>query len=154
MSKNPLRFALVSALAALVAGCGGSDAPQPVDPLARYKNQTVQWNDCSAYLEQDPEGYARKLGPRLQCAQVQVPQDYQNPDAAAVMVSIMRVRAAQAPDKKPLLQPGRPWGRRPIPGAVFLASFRAGQRADGRGQEVPGNGRVVQLRRIFSARSG
>lgn len=103
MSKNPLRFALVSALAALVAGCGGSDAPQPVDPLARYKNQTVQWNDCSAYLEQDPEGYARKLGPRLQCAQVQVPQDYQNPDAAAVMVSIMRVRAAQAPDKKPHL---------------------------------------------------
>ena len=103
MSKNLLRFALASALAALLAGCGGSDAPPPADPLARYQNQTVQWNDCSAYLEKDPEGYARKLGPRLQCAQVQVPQDYQNPDAAAVMVSIMRVRAAQAPDKKPHL---------------------------------------------------
>lgn len=128
MSKNPLRFALVSALAALVAGCGGSDAPQPVDPLARYKNQTVQWNDCSAYLEQDPEGYARKLGPRLQCAQVQVPQDYQNPDAAAVMVSIMRVRAAQAPDKKPHLffNPGGPGGDGQFLALYFSQVFALG----------------------------
>ena len=135
MNKNPLRFALAGALAALVAGCGGSDAPQPADPLARYKNQTIQWNDCSAYLDKDPEGYAQKLGPRLQCAQVQVPQDYQDPDAAAVLVSIMRVRAAQAPDKKPHLffNPGGPGGD-----GQFLALYFSGMFALGSEQTAVG----------------
>lgn len=113
MHKKTLRFATgcaLAAAAALVAGCGGSDAP--VDPLARYTNQTLQWNDCSAYLQNDPEGYAQKLGDRLRCTQVQAPQDYQNPDAAAISISVMQVRAAQDPDKKPNLffNPGGPGG--------------------------------------------
>lgn len=128
MSKNPLRFALASALAALLAGCGGSDAPPPADPLARYQNQTVQWNDCSAYLAKDPEGYAQKLGPRLQCAQVQVPQDYQDPDAAAVTISVMRVRAAHTPQKKPHLffNPGGPGGDGQFMALYFSRMFSLG----------------------------
>lgn len=128
MSKNHLRSALASALAALLAGCGGSDAPPPADPLARYQNQTVEWNDCSAYLEKDPEGYAQKLGPRLQCAQVQVPQDYQDPDAAAVTISVMRVRAAHTPQKKPHLffNPGGPGGDGQFMALYFSRMFSLG----------------------------
>jgi hypothetical protein len=112
MSKNHLRSALASALAALQAGCGGSDAPPPADPLARYQNQTVEWNDCSAYLEQDPEGYARKLGPRLQCAQVQVPQAM----VARASLTVPMVEVSLSPSDLDFPNPERGFYRlRPTP---------------------------------------
>ncbi|MFT0533792.1 alpha/beta fold hydrolase [Castellaniella hirudinis] len=117
----PYSLRLATALAVLIlAGCSdgsGSDvapAPQPQDPLAAYKNQTVHWHDCSAYFSQatDPDEFETftRLGTRLQCADIQAPMDYAHPDQSRITVSIMQVLAADAPDTKPHLffNPGGP----------------------------------------------
>ncbi|WP_323011817.1 alpha/beta fold hydrolase [Castellaniella sp.] len=115
---------LVTLLASLIlAGCsdgsGSSDSPPaPQDPLAVYKNQTVQWHDCNAYFSpNDPnpnKAYefqiATDLGQRLQCADIQAPLDYAHPDQAQISLAMMRVQATDSPASKPNLffNPGGP----------------------------------------------
>lgn len=115
---------LLSCAAALtLAACGGSGGdgkptpkPEP-DPLAFYKNQTVNWSDCSRYIaENGPSAdfaqHAAKLGDRVQCADIKAPLDYQNPDGLQISVSMLRVKAAEAAETKPNLffNPGGPGG--------------------------------------------
>ena len=103
-----------------MAACGGDgssggapDTPA-ADPLAAYKNQTVNWGGCSQYFSDasTPEAAAQlaKLGDRAQCADIKAPLDYQNPDGLQISLSMLRVRAAESPEKKPNLffNPGGP----------------------------------------------
>lgn len=104
-------------LAVLLVACGGSDAePETKDPLAAYKNQKLSWGSCDAYFSkyssEGAERYISKLGSRLQCADIEAPLDYKHPDGLKIKVSVLRVQAADAPEKKPHLffNPGGPGG--------------------------------------------
>src|SRR5690606_14509010 len=112
---------IACAAAFLLTACGGSggdgsSAPQP-DPLASYKNQPVNWSDCSRYIDADTltpaaAQHVANIGDRLQCADIKAPLDYQNPDGLQITVSMLRVKAAEASETKPNLffNPGGPGG--------------------------------------------
>src|SRR5690606_34839583 len=110
VSRILLSFAAAMALVGCNGdgGSGGSEPPAPPDPLAAYKNQTVNWDSCNQYFSEadsstDTAIYLAKLGNRLQCADIKAPLDYQNPDGLRISLSTLRVRAAEHPEKKPHL---------------------------------------------------
>ncbi len=123
MPSLPAKFSalFVSCVATLgLSACGGggtSSQPEPEpDPLAFYKQQTVNWGDCSRYFsnDEDAEGskYIAQLGDRVRCADIKAPLDYQNPDGLQISVSMLRVSAPESPEQKPNLffNPGGPGG--------------------------------------------
>lgn len=120
------RLLVTLALAGLLAACGGSD--DPADPLAHYKTQTVAWGDCRAYLQDGPDSDLDIFGDRLQCARVQVPQNYDRPEGPPLSISLMRVRAVENPQDKPHLffNPGGPGGDGLSYGAVFARTLSEG----------------------------
>lgn len=108
-------------LAVLLVACGGggsgssaSPEPEKKDPLAAYKNQKLNWGSCDAYFtrysSEGSERYITKLGSRVQCADIDAPLDYNNPDGLKVKISALRVQAPDYPEKKPHLffNPGGP----------------------------------------------
>lgn len=119
MKPHVLFASLLSAL--LLNACGGSSSdpdPAPVeDPLAAYKNQVVAWGTCDQYFPTDDPlnnlvAYKDKLGSRLQCANIQLPLDYQQPNGLRISLAVLRVLAADSPADKPnlLFNPGGPGG--------------------------------------------
>lgn len=88
----------------LVTGCTqsstqSSDQPQLEPPL--------QWNACPEGVENPDDG-----PPRLQCATVPVPLDYENPDGTRIDITISRL-PSENPDTRRgvlLLNPGGPGG--------------------------------------------
>lgn len=120
-----MRWVGAVSLATLLVACGGGSEggfgssavePEKKDPLAAYKNQKLSWGSCDVYFSKYyPEGaerYISKLGSRLQCADIDAPLDYNNPDGLKIKVSALRVQAPEAPEKKPHLffNPGGPGG--------------------------------------------
>ncbi|WP_250491616.1 alpha/beta fold hydrolase [Caballeronia sp. GAWG1-1] len=109
-------------LAALIAGCGGSDA-QP-DPLASYKTQPIRWSPCTASeTDELPPLEVSALGSDLTCAQINAPMDYAHPAAGDISIGVMRVAAA-APKERVgaiLFNPGGPGGD-----GFTLGALRAG----------------------------
>jgi len=111
------RSLLPCAAALFLAACGGggsSGGDVPPDPLASYKNQTINWGSCLKYFSDDnPDTpYLKELGDRAQCADIRAPLDYDAPDAQEIVVSMMRVKAPQDAESKPNLffNPGGPGG--------------------------------------------
>ncbi len=118
ISRIPLLLAAAFAIAGCDGGGGSSEPPPPPappDPLAAYKDQTVQWGSCNQYFFEtgsstEASNYRAKLGDRVQCADIKAPLDYQNPDGLQISLSMLRVRAVESPEAKPNLffNPGGP----------------------------------------------
>ena len=105
----PPTVPLVTAL--LLSGCQHTPAAQ--DPYRPYLTQNINWQPCDpTVLGTDPQVYAARfaaLGERLQCADIQVPRNWDTPDEA-ITVSILRVRAADPAQRQGALwfNPGGP----------------------------------------------
>lgn len=102
---------LVAALCAvvLIAGCGGQetssggpDSLQGTDPdLARFYEQEVSWGDC--------EETSGDTG--LECADLEVPADYDQPDGETTTVVMARsASTSDAAGGSLILNPGGPGG--------------------------------------------
>ncbi|QXL83849.1 alpha/beta fold hydrolase [Comamonas sp. NLF-1-9] len=116
MQPFSLRLAAACALSALVAACGGGDDAPP-DPLASYRAQVLDWQACdTTILGTDmPAGAAlmwQELGDRLQCAWMRAPMDWGAPQKGDVSVALLRVRSADAAQRRGslLFNPGGPGG--------------------------------------------
>ncbi len=117
--RMPLRRTTAAAgaliLAASLAACSGDSQPEPKplesptsgsssaadlpstdESLARYYDQTVDWSECRG---------------TMQCAEVQVPLDYAEPDGEAITLSLLKVPAEGGdPVGALLVNPGGPGG--------------------------------------------
>ena len=107
MRRSPGAVAALTACTALLAGCGLLGAPDatpptpvasPTEPtpsgLARYYDQQVAWQDCF----------------ESECARVEVPLDYDDPDGASVDVAVTRIPATGERIGTLFVNPGGPGG--------------------------------------------
>lgn len=105
------------AMTLMVSACGGQSAPgSPQTPvgipegLARFYSQTLAFGPCDSYATTtaDAKTFADKT---LQCARLQVPLDYQDPDGRTAQIALLRVASNGDPSKRIgsiLLNPGGP----------------------------------------------
>ena len=107
---------LVAACALWLSACGGGDsaAPAPApDPLASYRQQTLQWQACDpSVLGEGAASLITQMGERLRCASMRAPMDWSAPAHGDVQVALMRL-AAGRPDVRQgalLFNPGGPGG--------------------------------------------
>lgn len=91
-----------------LSGCGSDD-----DPLARFQNQSPDWQTCAAErLDASAATVAQQLGARVSCADLRAPIDYANPGLGEIRLAVLRVRAGSASGqtKAILFNPGGPSG--------------------------------------------
>ncbi|MEU7813650.1 alpha/beta hydrolase [Pseudonocardia sp. NPDC049154] len=129
-SRRRSPFTAVRALTALVAvlvcvalaACSSPAATAPAaatttpsgdpaqDPaLARFYGQQLQWGPCTDYAA-SPDVADQYRDPRYQCAKLEVPLDYAQPDGKTVKVAVMRSKATDQANRigSLLLNPGGP----------------------------------------------
>ena len=114
MKSRTLRLIAACALTALVAGCGGGDDAPP-DPLASYRAQVLDWQACDPTIlgtrtPPDAAKVWKELGDRLQCTWMRAPMDWSAPQKGDVSVALLRVRSADAAQRRGslLFNPGGP----------------------------------------------
>ena len=100
----------VVVMVAGLSACGGGEA---ADPLTPYRTQTVNWSACDENILGSEEGarrFVRALGSRLQCAEVQAPKDWSQPELGDVSVAVTRLAAADLAQRRGaiLYNPGGP----------------------------------------------
>lgn len=106
-----MRTRLISSIAVtglLVAGCSMTSTPDPPLDRAQPASQTeLRWSPCPAGVE-DPDAGP----PQLQCATVQVPLDYHDPDGEQIDLTISRLPASNPDTRRGslMLNPGGPGG--------------------------------------------
>lgn len=110
-------IAATTAALLLLAGC--TPAAGPPDPgaeaspaetgLAPYLAQELDWGACAgtATNEADAELFAN---PALECASVEVPIDYDEPEGATANVALLRLPATGEAEGSLLVDPGGPGG--------------------------------------------
>ncbi|OOC52823.1 MULTISPECIES: alpha/beta hydrolase [Nocardiopsis] len=126
---------LVTALAASLAAASPAAADPPDSPaddsaLAEFHEQELAWAPCTEEVLQG-----------LECAGVEVPLDYSDPDGERVTVAISRARAS-APDRRRgilLTNPGGPGGPGRVLGGYYEGT-RVGEVYDVIGMDPRGTG--------------
>ncbi|GAB2474875.1 alpha/beta hydrolase [Promicromonospora xylanilytica] len=111
--------ATTSALLVLVGCAPTSPPPDPgADPdLSAYLGQELDWSGCedTATNAADAELFAN---PALECASVEVPIDYAEPDGQRAHIALLRLPATGEAEGSVLVDPGGPGGS----GTSFVAS--------------------------------
>ncbi|WP_280508322.1 alpha/beta hydrolase [Nocardia flavorosea] len=100
---------VLAAVAILVAGCADEQevatappAPVPAE-LSRFYEQVPQWESCAGYVAP-----GESLPPATQCARIEVPIDYADPDGPTAQLALSRLRATGSKIGSLLLNPGGP----------------------------------------------
>ncbi|MFQ6227409.1 alpha/beta hydrolase [Nocardia sp. NPDC002869] len=102
-------LAVLAVATVLVAGCAdeGREQPDPPAPvpaeLSRFYGQTPAWEPCAGYT--DP---GEALPPAAQCARIEVPVDYGDPDGPTAQLAVSRMRATGDKIGSLLINPGGP----------------------------------------------
>ncbi|MGW5385933.1 alpha/beta hydrolase [Nocardia sp. NPDC003963] len=100
---------VLAAATVLVAGCADEAREQPAPPapvpaeLSRFYTQALTWEPCAAIT--DP---GVTLPPAAQCARIEVPVDYADPDGPTARLAVSRMRATGAKIGSLLINPGGP----------------------------------------------
>ena len=113
-SSRPAPWIAASLLGLLLAACGGGDtsAPiaEPVDPLASFTQQQLEWKPCDpTLLGEGPNGITT-LGERVKCTLMRAPLDYAKPELGELKVALLKVQSEQPEQRKGaiLVNPGGP----------------------------------------------
>jgi pimeloyl-ACP methyl ester carboxylesterase len=106
---------LVTASAAVLLLAGGAVPSQAgqghgSDGLDRFVTQELDFGECDAAAVGEVEGEARTVGmERAECATLEVPLDYADPDGRTVRIAVLRVPArGDDPEGSIVLNPGGP----------------------------------------------
>ncbi len=126
LSINPLsrpgRLAAVALMTAVLAACGGgggevtspsappTPAPAPVDPLASFTQQKLEWKPCDPTLLGEGPNSITALGGRVTCTLMRAPLDYAKPELGELKVAMLKVQSEQPAQRKGaiLVNPGGP----------------------------------------------
>ena len=136
-------------LAALLAACGGGGnvaspaappapppAPAPVDPLASFTQQKLDWQPCDPTLMGEGANDITALGERAKCTLMRAPLDYANPAMGELKVALLKVSAEQ-PDRRKgsiVVNPGGPGADGLLSAFRFTEVFALGNPADPTGK--------------------
>ncbi len=113
---DPLRPVAVAACSAalVLSACGQPAAPaaalQPPAPateLARFYDQQLSWGPCVDYATSASDR-ASYDDPELQCARLEVPLDYTQPEGRTAQIGVLRHRATGDRIGSLLVNPGGP----------------------------------------------
>lgn len=113
------RSRVTAALFALIVLLGTSTSYARIDGspvaarkgLARYYEQVLSWSACQPFAtDAKSKGLFEREG--IQCARLQVPLDYENPDAGTITVGLLRRPAAEQQRRvgSLVVNPGGPGG--------------------------------------------
>ena len=116
---NSRRLAMM-ATAGLLAACGGSNAP---DPMQTFTQQSLAWQACDPTILGQETALFEGLGSRAQCANMRVPLDHDNPGKGEAVVALLRVSAEDSKQRAGAIffNPGGPGGD----GLGFAAMYGA-----------------------------
>jgi pimeloyl-ACP methyl ester carboxylesterase len=94
----------------LLAGAPAASAQtaqEPAAELERFYNQELTFGSCEGYAttDADAETFANDT---FECARLEVPLDYENPDGRTAQIALLRVPAKGEPIGSLLLNPGGP----------------------------------------------
>ncbi len=152
LSMTPLsrsgRLAAAALLTGMLAACGGgggevtsppappTPAPAPVDPLASFTQQKLDWQTCDPTLLGEGENDITELGERAKCALMRAPLDYANPALGELKVALLRVSAEQPQQRLGaiLFNPGGPGGDGLTMGTDFGLLWSTANTADPAGK--------------------
>ncbi|MBY4130141.1 alpha/beta fold hydrolase [Rhodococcus fascians] len=120
-SKHPVAGVAAAMAAALLLSACTSTTPSPEPEtdaeLGAYLEQSLDWGQCAgtATNSVDAELFAN---PALECASVEVPIDYDEPDSDQAKIALLRIPATGESEGSVLINPGGPGGA----GTSFVAS--------------------------------
>ncbi|MBR8744738.1 alpha/beta hydrolase [Nocardiopsis sp. MG754419] len=109
-----------TAVLLLLAGCATASPPSDFGAdtdLGAYLDQRLDWAGCedTATNAADAELFAT---PELECASVEVPLDYDEPEGESAHIALLRLPATGEAEGSLLINPGGPGGS----GTAFVAS--------------------------------
>ncbi|MCO7191941.1 alpha/beta hydrolase [Pseudonocardia sp. McavD-2-B] len=121
-----LRLAVGVVSLTAVAACGAPAPPgaaaaaatTPPPQLAAFHDQQITWQPCDGFATSAADR-ALYANDRFDCARVQVPLDYADPDGPRGQVALLRAKARGEKIGSLLVDPGGPGGS----GASFVASL-------------------------------
>ncbi|HLS79244.1 MAG TPA: alpha/beta hydrolase [Nocardia sp.] len=93
----------------VVTGCGADSGepagalPPAPEGLSRFYEQTPAWGSCAEIVDR-----STALPPIAECATVEVPIDYENPDGPTARLALSRIPATGAKIGSLLMNPGGP----------------------------------------------
>ncbi|MBP2365310.1 alpha/beta hydrolase [Pseudonocardia parietis] len=98
----------------LVSGCAGpapqarADAPAPPPAeLARFYDQEPTWGPCTDFATGEPDR-AAFADPAYECARVEVPLNYEQPDGRTAALAMLRIAARDEPTGSLVFNAGGP----------------------------------------------
>jgi pimeloyl-ACP methyl ester carboxylesterase len=108
--KTYLRRSFMTALVLFLTSTLSAFAQEPAVGLERFYTQTLLFESCENYAitEADAEAFANDA---YECARLEVPLDYENPDGRTAQIALLRVPARGEPSTRIgslLLNPGGP----------------------------------------------
>ncbi|OZM71085.1 alpha/beta hydrolase [Amycolatopsis antarctica] len=125
ISRRSRRWPVAAVLPVLLTlGACSESAPAPSDvaqsppELARFYDQKLQFGSCEGYATTAADEKAFAAKPGFQCARLEVPLDYANPDGPTGQIAMLRAPARGESQGPLLLNSGGPGGA----GMVFAAT--------------------------------
>jgi pimeloyl-ACP methyl ester carboxylesterase len=115
----PLLLALGACAQPVPAPSGGG--PPPPQELARFYDQDLRFASCDGYAPTAADEAAFAANPAFECARLEVPLDYAEPDGPTGQVAMLRVPARGESQGALLLNSGGPGGA----GMAFAAQTAA-----------------------------
>ena len=110
-------------LALLLGACGQSSTPAVSPALAPFTGQTLNWQSCDPTLLSSnfPSTVISALGDRIECADIQVPLDWNAPGRGNLEFSLLRVKAGNTAQRKGsfFFNPGGPGADGLLTGVIF-----------------------------------
>ncbi len=123
---------LLSACAGAVSEAGeppdatgaASDVPQDErEDLRRYYDQELTWGSCDDFVRTTVDAAVFAADDRTECARMQVPLDYDDPDAERASIAVLRVPATEDRIGSLVTNPGGPGGPGLAQGALTAAAW-------------------------------
>ncbi|WP_145237214.1 alpha/beta fold hydrolase [Prescottella equi] len=119
------------ALGACSSGPAGTGAqslePESSTELQRFYDQTLTFEACEGYATNSTDRGTFTVDPRFQCARMEVPLDYRDPEGKTVLIALLKAPARGEPIGSLVLNPGGPGGAGMGMAALAAASLSQSQ---------------------------